>query len=50
MKKFKFLKTVLSLALILTVVTSITSAPIRSNGGTVSTMSVDDWGWMIETQ
>lgn len=52
MNKLKITKIVLSLLLVVSVVSSVTSITSNnhSDSGTVSILSVDDWGWMIETR
>lgn len=53
MKKFKLTKAILTFVLVVSVVSSIASTPKfggQSNNGGISTLSMDDWGWMIETK
>lgn len=53
MKKFKLTKAILTFVLVVSVVSSIASVPTigeQTNNGGISTLSMDDWGWMFETK
>jgi len=53
MKKFKLTKAILTLVLVVSVITSIASAPKlggQPDNGGISTLGMEDWGWMIETK